>query len=406
MSVFMYAEGYVRIKIWGGSPERFIVLCSRKKMFLWNIEARGKYIFANIRLKDFYNCRKIARKAGVRAVVVERHGLPFLMPKIWKRSFLMVGFSLFLAGWLVSSNMLLHIRIEGNYSISDDVFMDFLDEQGVFLGMWKKDILLEELEKEIRKEFDLVTWTSGKIDGTVLIISVKENEKLFAEAEQVAGTYGSSIYASADGTVEHIYVQYGVPLVKKGAEVKAGDMLVDGRVPVYGEDQSVSHYQYYEAKADIGIETVVPVAFTLPSVYIQKEYTGRTNEGKYFFLGQKIYRNHWGERNFVYKDLMVQKEKVVPFGKMKLGYGVFKCREYINVEKEYTKEEAKRLLEEEFTKNNAILTEKGIQILEKNVTIESIMKKWVLKGTMKVIMPAYESRPNEIPEEVDESAGI
>ena len=53
MSVFMYAEGYVRIKIWGGSPERFIVLCSRKKMFLWNIEARGKYIFANIRLKDF-----------------------------------------------------------------------------------------------------------------------------------------------------------------------------------------------------------------------------------------------------------------------------------------------------------------------------------------------------------------
>jgi similar to stage IV sporulation protein len=318
----------------------------------------------------------------------------------------MVGFSLFLAGWLVSSNMLLHIRIEGNYSISDDEIMDFLDEQGVFLGMWKKDISLEELEKEIRKKFHLVTWTSGKIDGTVLVINVKENEKIFSEAEEISDTYGSSIYASVDGIIEHIYVQYGVPVVKKGAEVKAGDMLVDGRVPVFGEDQTVSHYQYYEAEADIGIETVVSVEFILPNVYIQKEYTGRTNEGKCFFIGQKIYRNHWGDRNFVYKDLIVQKDKMVPFGKNILGYGIFKCSEYINVEKEYTKEDARKILEEEFLKNNIILIEKGVQILEENVTIEMIMKKWVLKGTMKVIMPAYENRPNEISEEIDDSTGI
>ena len=73
MSIFMYADGYVRIKIWGGSVERFMVLCSHKRMLLWNIEAHGKYTFVNMRLRDFYNCRKIARKAGVRAVVVERH---------------------------------------------------------------------------------------------------------------------------------------------------------------------------------------------------------------------------------------------------------------------------------------------------------------------------------------------
>ena len=143
----MYADGYVRIKIWGSSAERFLVLCSRKQMLLWDIEARGKYVFVNMRLKDFYNCRKIARKAGIRAVVVERHGLPFFMSKLVRRSFMIVGFLVFLAVWLISTNMLLHIEIEGNYSISDDVFMDFLEEQGIRTGMWKKEIPLEHLEK-------------------------------------------------------------------------------------------------------------------------------------------------------------------------------------------------------------------------------------------------------------------
>ena len=406
MSVFVYADGYVRIKIWGGSAERFMVLCSHKKMLLWNIEAQGKYVFANMRLKDFYECKKIARKAGVRAVVVERHGLPFLMSKIWKRSFFVLSFLLILVIWLVSTNLLLHIRIEGNYSISENVMKDFLEEQGIYIGMWKKNIELEELEKEIRKKFDLVTWTSGRLDGTVLTINIKENEKVFEEELIKYETYGTSIYATADGIVDYIYVQYGVPMVKKGEEVKAGDLLVDGKVPVYREDQTIDHYQYYEAKAEIGIETLVTVEYSLESVYLGKNYTGRTNQGKFFFVGKKIYRNIGKDQKFVYKDLSLIKEKEFILGEKKAGYGSFICREYVNVEKEYTKEEAKQLLEEEFLKNNTILIEKGIQILEKNVTIKMIMKNWVLMGSMKVIMPAYESRANEISEEIDDSTGI
>ena len=406
MSVFMYADGYVRIKIWGNSAEKFIVLCSRRQMLLWDIEAKGKYVFANMRLKDFYNCRKLARKAGIRAVVVERHGLPFLMPKIRKRSFWIVGFILFLSLWLVSTNMLLHIKIEGNYSISDDVFMDFLGKQGVHVGMWKKDIPLEVLEKEIRKEFDLVTWTSGKLDGTVLIIDLKENAKVLAEQADNNADYGTSLYATVDGVINNICVQYGMPQVKKGATVKVGDLLVDGRIPVYNEDQTVKHYQYYEASADIEIETIVPVEYTLENVYISKVYTGRSSKGRYFSIGQNVYRNSWRDRRFGYRDLMIQQEGMVKFGGVTLGMGVFQCLEYMKIEKEYTNEEAKMLLEQEFEKNNAILIEKGVQILEKNVTIEMIMKNWVLQGTMRVIMPAYESRPNEIPEEVDDSEGI
>ena len=405
MRSFIYADGYVRIKIWGSGVERFLVMCSRKKMLLWDMEAQGKYVFANMKLKDFMNCRKLARKAGIRAVVVERHGLPFFMSKILKRSFMLTGLLLFLTVWLVSTNMLLHIEVEGNHSISEDVFKDFLKEQGVYIGMWKNDIPLENLEKEIRKEFDLITWTSGKLDGTVLIISMKENEKPPSQEPEKL-TYGSSIYASADGIISNIYVRNGVPMVKKGTEVKKGDLLVDGKVPVYNQDQTVAYYQYYEADADIGIETTIPVNYRLNKVYVEKHYTGRNNKGSYFFVGEKIYRNTWKDKKFIYKDFVLSPRKSIAWDTFSIGFGSFEVYEYVKIEKEYTRETAKKLLEEKFEKNNTILLEKGVQILEKNVTIDIIMGKWALTGNMRVIMPAFTHKPIEKPEDIDDSESI
>lgn len=411
MSVFRYADGYVRLRLWGNGIERFMVLCAHKRMPLWDVEAQGKYVYTNMRLKDFYNCRKLAHKAGVRAVVVERHGLPFFMSKICKRSFWVVGFLLFLTGWLISANMLLHINIQGNYSISDDIFLDFLKKQGISIGMWKKDILIEELEKEIRREFEQVTWTSGKIDGTVLIIDIKEYDKPIISAEEQkegsqTGKEGSSLYASVDGVISNIYVRNGVPTVKKGAEVKKGDLLVDGLVPVYNQEQTVAYYQYYDADADIGIETTLEVSYELPMVYTEKNYTGRTAEGKYFYLGPKVYRNKFSERKFQYKDVIYEQDYGISVSGFSFGIGTFLSKEYFKIEKEYTEAEAKQLLLEEFEKNNLILIEKGVQILEKDVTIGVIMDNWTLTGTMKVIMPAFERKPIEIPEEIDDSEGI
>jgi similar to stage IV sporulation protein len=301
--------------------------------------------------------------------------------------------------------MLLHINLEGNHSISEDVFRDFLEEQNVTIGMWKKDISLELLEKEIRKKFDLVTWTSAKLDGTVLTIYMKENDKIILQEENKK-QIGSSIYADADGKLLYIFVRNGVPVLKKGAEIKKGDLLVDGKVPVYNQEQEVAYYQYYEADADIGIETTLPVDYRLEKVYMEKQYTGRKSIGGYFFLGKKIYRSKRREKQFSYFDLVLTPKFYVPIDNLNVGYGLFEVYDYVKIEKEYSVEEAKELLETQFEKNNALLQQKGVQILEKNVTIDIIMEKWALTGTIRVVLPAYIHKPIEEPEEIDDSEGI
>lgn len=401
-----YVNGYVRIKLWGSGVERFFQLCVHKRMVLWQIEAKGKYTFANIRLQDFYQCKKLARKAAVRAVVIERHGLPFFWSKLLRRSFFLAGFFIFLATWLLTTNMVLHIRIDGNYSITEDVFRDFLDSQGVRIGMWKKDIPLEQVEKEIRKHFTEITWTSGKLDGTVLTFYVKENEKPVKADKTDAAQYGTSLYAAADGIVREILVRNGVPAVKIGAEVKKGDLLVDGKVPVYDQSQLVCGYQYYESDADILIETTIPVHLSLPKVYKQKAYTGRTKSGPCLYINGKIYKSPFAENNFDCSDSVLEEQKSVRLGELQIGYGRYQVREYGVWEREYTFDEAKKLLEEAFLKNIALLEEKGVQILENNVTIGVIMENWTLTGDSRVLMPAFSQAPNEKPEEMNDSEGL
>lgn len=193
---------------------------------------------------------------------------------------------------------------------------------------------------------------------------------------------------------------------KKGDEIQKGDLLVDGRVPVYNQEQAIAYYQYYEADADIGIETTIPVDYRLEKVYVEKQHTGRHISGIYFSLGQKIYRSTYSDRAFPYCDVIFKPGKQFIWDDFSVGVGDFIVREYINVEKEYNMEEAKILLEKEFEKNNALLMQKGVQILEKDVTIDVIMEKWALRGTMRVIMPAYSQKPIEEPEEIDDSEGI
>ena len=398
MKLFVYAKGFVRVKLWGNGVERFFNLCAHKKLYLWEIESQNKYIYASIRLKDFYQCKKLARKAGVRAVVVERHGLPFFVPKIFKRSFFVVGIVLFLAATFISTNMLLHIKINGNCTITDDVFMDFLKEQNIRYGMWIKKIPLEDLEKKIRKEFDVITWSSGKLDGTILVIDVKENEKPELKIEDTSNTYGSSLYANVDGIIHSIYVRKGIPLVKNGMEIKKGDLLVNGCVPVYNQEQLIAYYQYYDADADIYVETTLPVSLVLDSTYIEKQYTGRTNNGKYVSMNGKIYRNTLIDKKYDYKDTIFQPKHTINRETFSFIFGEVETREYVYVEKAYNKTEAEALLMKEFHKNNAILLEKGVQILEKDVTIGIIMGKWTLMGEMRVIMPAFARKLNEIPE--------
>ncbi len=387
-----YLKGYVRIKVWGFSPERFMNLCSNKNILLWDIKKEGDIYYMSISLRGFYKLKPIVKKTGTKAVILKRCGLPFLVPKVLSRKIFILGLAACVFFWYWSGRYVWDIQIEGNYSITEDIFMDFLEQQNIHVGMPRGQLDIETLEKEIRRQFKEVTWTSAKLEGTLLSIQIKENDApILPEIPKEA--VGSDLYANISGTVVSMIVRNGIPQVAIGDQVSAGDLLVSGSIPILGEDGLAYKYQYADSDADIMVETTLDYSDNILKNYQEKIYTGREKKDYFFLLNQKEYclSNH--EHYFRYQDTVTEKQKFRLINNLYLPliYGKKTHREYYISESTYSKEEAALILEKNCENFLASLEEKGVQIIEKNVKIESSSTRWFLNGTITMISPCGES---------------
>lgn len=406
ITILKFLRGFVQIKVWGFSPERFLNLCSNKNILLWDIKKDGDIYYMSISLSGFRKLKEIARKTKVRVVILKRCGLPFLIPGILEKKIFIAGLILACLFWYRSSLYVWEITIEGNTAITEDMFSEFLKEHDVYVGIRKSDIDIEQLEKDIRKEFGEITWTSAKLSGTELMISIKENDAVLSPEKE---TGSADLYAGHVGVIVDMIVRSGVPQVKIGDCIENGDLLVSGRIPVYNEDGTIRKYQYTRADADIYIERTEAVSIELPFYYVKRIYTGREEKQYYVRIGEKEIL-FGANKEFLHADTVTNFKQVSPLKGLVLPFcfGTYLRREYQNTECEYTLSEAENLLAEKYSVFIADLEEKGVQIIEKNVKIDTGSTAWILQGELKVrektgeLVPVAETDELNLPEEGEE----
>ena len=398
IELFKYLKGYLRIRVWGFSPERFMNLCSNKGILLWDIVREGDVYYMCINLKGFRALRPIVRKTGTKVAILERYGLPFFLPKLLKRKVFVAGLLLAVAFWLWSSLYVWRIELNGNYQITQDVFDSFLKEQQVTIGIRKSTLDIGELEKQIRRRFPQVTWASVKVTGTKLQIDIKENDMPTVEKKREV-TEGTDLVAEYSGTVVAMIVRSGVPKVSIGDTVEAGTILVEGKVPIYNEDATVREYRYVDSDADIVLEHVCSFSDSLSFDYIKKEYTGREKKKYYLRVGDHELHMPQEQPYLVY-DSVIRESRPLLFEKLSIpiSMGSRTHREYQNVEYEYTLEEAKNELNKKLIAFIESLEEKGVQIIEKNVKIDTSGGSWVINGEFLVREPVGKSTATAKPE--------
>ena len=383
IQVIRFLKGYLSIKVFGFSPERFMNLCSNHNIFLWDIENHGAYYTMKISLKGFYRLRGISRKTGTRVVITKRYGLPFLSLRMWRRRIFVGGLLGSLIFWIWMSGFIWAIEVEGNYYVTTDVFQDFLVSNGFEAGIKKSEVEIEALEKAIRNEFDIVTWTSARIDGTRLLIQVQENDLIQAEDSkpELPKGEGVDLVADKDGEIVSIVTRSGSPKVTAGTLVKKGDVLVEGGVPIMNEDSTVRRYDYCRADADIMLRCTYQMKEELKEQYEQKQYTGNERRSLFIMFGTKKLKLPAIGKRYEEYDVIEEKKQLRLFENYYLPVyiGSDLVREYVVEEKIYSQSEVKKLFEEKIQKFIETLQEKGVQIIEKNVTINKVSGVWKMK---------------------------
>ncbi len=259
--------------------------------------------------------------------------------------------------------------------------------------MRKTELDIGALEKEIRRAFPEITWTSARLSGTRLEISVKENDApVDTETEKPAG--GQNLVSEYAGVITSMIVRNGVPMVKIGDIVEEGTLLVEGRVPIYNEDATVREYIYVAADADITVEHSITYQDSLPACYIQKVYTGRESARSFLRLGSRELKLP-RERPYLVYDTVISGHTPLILEKLSvpISWGQYTYREYMNVEHAYTPEQAENLLAEKELQFLATLEEKGVHIIEKDVKIEGNSQCWTMEGWILVDQPTGRLTP-------------
>ena len=76
--ILSYIIGYLKISVEGYYIERFINICKNKNITIWNLKRNKSIILMfNIRIKEFRDMCKIAKKTNSKVKILSKNGLPF-----------------------------------------------------------------------------------------------------------------------------------------------------------------------------------------------------------------------------------------------------------------------------------------------------------------------------------------
>ena len=422
-----FREGSVKVRIEGRGMERFFNIAAQRGIMIEKIETKeipaaehdrhdnrvekneleneerkqGKTVCFQTSPKDFKRLKSIARKTDVLLRITEKHGFPFLLILGRRRSLWVGGLAAFFLLICLSSFYVWDISFEGNHRFTDETLLHFMATVPVQCGMRKSRISCIELEKRIRNAFPEISWVSAELTGTRLTVHLRENNGILQAGLEPETP--CELTAGSDGTVTKIIVRNGIARVKAGGEVKAGDVLVSGELPIYDDSETLVKTNKVHADAEVYARTVKTVTWKIPDTEEIRAKTGKRRLGIFFkfldaeicFLMPDLKKESTWELFMEEYQLRLSKNFYLPvYG------GILIAREYVPYEKVLTEAEISDRADRYLNEYLQNFTEKGIQILGSDVRIKRSESHWTIHGTLTVVEDIAKESP--IPEDQEE----
>ena len=382
-----WLKGNVKIRIEGRFCERFLNLCAYHGIHLWNLKPSADGYETGMSLNNFRKLKPLVRKCRIRIYLLEKNGLPFFLFRNKNRKVLFL--SLFAAALLIGSLSLFiwDIEIEGNLSVTDERILDYLSKEKIHHGILKSSLDYRQLAANLRQFFPEITWVSVKLQGTRLMIDLKENQDAAGEPEE---NTPSSLICDVDGEIVRMITRAGTPVVSVGTAVKKGDLLVSGYVALTGDSGDIYDYQQVRADADIYVKTSMHYQDTEELKQMTKRYTGNSISRSLLKIGPlrigiPFFRMQYQQYDCVTENrqLRLMENFYLP-----VYYSVFTLREYHLTWQTCSPKEAEERLKLNLENFLEKIQQKGVQIFQNNVKIETTDSVSTAKGEILIFQKA------------------
>ncbi len=279
IKIIRYIFGYINFRAFGGFDHRFLNLCTRDGIPLWNIKNVKGNISASTTIDGYLHIRNAARKSGMRVMAIEKKGLIFFLKQYKIRVGIFAGALIFALILTVLSQFVWSITLYGNMDIEDDVILSAFEKNGVYVGMPIKRLEDNDIAQSVVNELENLSWAAVNRKGTSVVIEVREK----TEAPEIYDDKTpTNLIAGEDGVIISTDVLYGQEEVKIGSAVTKGDLLISGIITHKDGTETTVHADGY-VKALVKREK----SFDINSSSCYKQI-GEKTRYSIFFFGLKI----------------------------------------------------------------------------------------------------------------------
>lgn len=272
MIVYFYRFlcGYVKIKIFGDFPERFINICAFNNIKLWNIQKEKECIYCNVSVKDYFKIRRVKKNKTVHIKLLKKRGIYFTLKPYFTRKGLLVGIIFFFVIIQFLSQFIWNIKVVGNKTLSRSDILKYCKEIGIKEGSYSRSIDTNSARLNLIMECTKLSWASFIIEGSHLTVNVLETKTV-----KTKDTAPANLVATKDGVVEKITVIGGKAVVKREQPVLKGDMLATGSL-----EYSNGTTHFVRCEGEIIARTEKIIKCNTPSVIKKSKDTGRVENRK------------------------------------------------------------------------------------------------------------------------------
>lgn len=229
---------------------KLVNLAMTEGIYLWDLQRPGKDIIrVKVGVGGIRALRPLLHKTKSRARIRSRRGLPFLLQKILRRRFWLLGMFLTIAFLFYLAGLVLFIRIDGVKDTNGKLLAE-LKGYGVRIGASRNLVKgqMEDVQRRLRINHPEFLWVDTRLEGVLFRMGVVPRKTPPA----IQGP--SDLFAKKDGRITRLTVVQGTPQIKEGDTVAQGDLLIAGYSMIKDLDGNMT---WNELPAKGRIEAVV-----------------------------------------------------------------------------------------------------------------------------------------------------
>ena len=377
----------VQCLVTGEQTLRFVNLCRNNGIELRHLIRDDNALQIEIDAKNFKKLRPLVRKTHVKIHILNRQGPAFFFYRHKKRWWFLIGAAACAGIIYVLSLFIWQIDIDGNSKYTEALILQALAQMNVKTGCRKSEIDLPGIEEELRIMYNEITWVSASITGTKLRIELREGN---LKTSEVSESGPADLVADEDAVITNLVVRQGTAAVHYGDEVKKGDVLIEGRVFIYNEDETLKKVDYLTADGDI----YGRYQHIYEKNYRRKHEVREYKEKTWMILaleayGKRIQVPDWqgifrktsaGDRMEVWS--WSKHFRLTPTFYLPLAVQYTEYVPYRNTIQNYTDDNLKTMAAKDLEKYLNELEKKGVQIISNSVTISLDADGGHVKGTL------------------------